>query len=256
MNEIKACSPALDKGFVVIHRSMLLWEWYPSSPTKDLFFHLILTVNWTDGKWMGNTVKRGQRICSLPKLSGETGLSIQQLRTAIKRLRATGEITCEKVRVDNTPSTLFTVNNYDAYQLPTAGSTDEPTAAQQQNNSSPTAVQQQLNNNNKYNNITNWEEKPATAPEKVLFGDNVYLTDAQHKLLLKDFGDDDTHELISLLDRYKAETGKEYSSDYHAIRKWVVEKLAQEKQKQTEKSFHLPDTFSLEDFTEKPDPDF
>ncbi len=46
----------------------------------------MLTVNFEDKKWHGVTIKRGQRLTSYPKLSRELGLSIKQIRTALKKL--------------------------------------------------------------------------------------------------------------------------------------------------------------------------
>lgn len=258
MNAQNLASPVFGKGFVVIRRSILDWQWYNCSSTKSLFLHLILTANWTETNWMGHAVKRGQRICSLSRLSVETGLSIQQVRTAIKKLVSTGEITCESIRVNKSPSSLFSVTNYDKYQLAPEISermlTREATSDQHVNNISSTSEQHVINKNNNINNTTRKEDPPATDKAKVLFGKKVYLTPAQHELLTSDFGEGDTQKLIELLDRYKAESGKEYVSDYHAIKKWVVYKLAEEKQKQADCLCAPPCEYTLEDFTERPDP--
>lgn len=82
----------------------------------------------------------------------------------------------------------------------------------------------------------------------MLFGENVFLTKDQHDLLISDYGEEDTREMIDLLCRYKAETGKEYESDYHAIKKWVVDKLAEEREKQSNPYYVL----DLRDFMERP----
>ena len=256
MNAQNLASPVFDKGFVAIRRSILNWQWYTCSTARDLFLHLILTANWTETQWMGRTIKRGQRICSQPRLSDETGLSVQQVRSAIKKLVSTGEITCESIRVQKSTCSLFSVTNYDKYQfepdvfaeMPTRQATGE----QHVINTSSTCEQHVINNNNNINNTTRKEDPPATDKAKVLFGKKVYLTPAQHELLTSDFGEDDTQKLIELLDRYKAESGKEYVSDYHAIKKWVVHKLAEEKQKQADCLCAPPCEYTLEDFTERP----
>ncbi|MCM1222503.1 MAG: hypothetical protein NC548_49345 [Lachnospiraceae bacterium] len=102
----------LKNGFVKIHRSLLDWEWYNDIPTKTLFIHLILTVSINDSRWQGIEVKRGSRVSSLDILSNETGLTTRQLRTAIKHLEMTGELT----RYKYPKFTVFSVNNFDKFQ--------------------------------------------------------------------------------------------------------------------------------------------
>ena len=36
----------LNEGFILLHRSMLRWEWYGDGNTARLFIHLLLTVNY------------------------------------------------------------------------------------------------------------------------------------------------------------------------------------------------------------------
>ncbi len=127
MKTKKKLAAKSDSGFVLLHRSILEWRWYTDIPTSILFRHLILTANWESKEWMGMRIERGQRICSFRQLSAETGLSIQQLRTAMKHLKSTNEITRENVRPNKAGCSLFTVINYDKYQLPGNPSTDEPT---------------------------------------------------------------------------------------------------------------------------------
>ena len=82
----------LDGGFVLVHRSLLKWEWYDDINTTRLFLHLLLTVNYEPQKWQGVMIERGQRVASFSKLSNETGLTIKQIRTALEHLKRTGEV--------------------------------------------------------------------------------------------------------------------------------------------------------------------
>ena len=77
------------EGYIKMHRKILEWEWYEDINVYRLFTHLIFTANWTEQKWQGITIERGQRIISLGHLAKETGLSIQQVRTALKKLEST-----------------------------------------------------------------------------------------------------------------------------------------------------------------------
>lgn len=80
------------EGYINIFRKILDWEWYSDINTSRIFIHLLLTANWTEQKWQGIQIKRGQRVTSLEHLANETGLSIQQVRTALKKLQKTRRI--------------------------------------------------------------------------------------------------------------------------------------------------------------------
>ena len=66
---------------------------------------------------MGHSIKRGQRVCSLNTLAAETGLSEKQIRTAINHLKSTGEVASEIIRINRSGCTLYTVINFDKYQV-------------------------------------------------------------------------------------------------------------------------------------------
>ena len=65
-------------GFIGLYRSILNWDWYSDHNTKEVFIHLLLTVNYLPGDWKGRHIEVGQRVTSLSKLSQELGLSIQE----------------------------------------------------------------------------------------------------------------------------------------------------------------------------------
>ena len=100
------------EGWIKLHRKMLDWEWYKDNNTKILFLHLLLTANHKDKNWQGQTILRGQKLTSLEHLSKETGLSVQQTRTALNKLKLTNEIT---IKTTN-KNTLITIEKYDDYQ--------------------------------------------------------------------------------------------------------------------------------------------
>ena len=83
----------MHRGYVKNYRKIKDWEWYTDIPVCHLFQHLIREAKHEDGKWRGIPELRGQLITGLHRLSEETGLSVQQLRTALKKLESTGDIT-------------------------------------------------------------------------------------------------------------------------------------------------------------------
>ena len=134
------------RGFVVLYRSLLDWEWYTDANTSRLFIHLLLTVNHTSKQWQGLSVERGQRVASYAKLALETGMTIKEIRTALNHLKKTGEVAHKAYPKFG----LFTIKNYDKYQ--TVGS---QSAVKGQSEGSQGAVKgQQLNNDNNENNVT------------------------------------------------------------------------------------------------------
>lgn len=100
------------RGFVVLYRSLLDWEWYTDANTSRLFIHLLLTVNHTSKQWQGLSVERGQRVASYAKLALETGMTIKEIRTALNHLKKTGEVAHKAYPKFG----LFTIKNYDKYQ--------------------------------------------------------------------------------------------------------------------------------------------
>ncbi len=117
-----------DKGWIKIHRKILDWEWYDTPAVKSVFQHLLLSANIVDNKWQGNDIKRGQAVSSLEKISKATGHSIQQVRTAINKLKSTGCIT----QSAHSKFSVFTIVNYDFYQSPTSNLTSNQQADNKQ----------------------------------------------------------------------------------------------------------------------------
>jgi len=100
-------------GWIKIHRKILEWEWYDDINTKVLFWHLLLTANHKDKKWRGQTIKRGQRLTSLEHLAKEVGLTVQQTRTSLNKLKSTSEITIKSTN----KFTVVTIEKYSDYQI-------------------------------------------------------------------------------------------------------------------------------------------
>lgn len=110
----------LESGYIKLYRSLLNWEWYDDINTKTVFLHLLLTVNIAKRQWHGISVPCGGRVSSYAVLAEETKLTERQVRTAIKHLETTGEVTRYKYH----KFTVFAINNYDKYQLVTGKATE------------------------------------------------------------------------------------------------------------------------------------
>ena len=180
------------EGWISLHRKFLNWEWYKNTNVKTVFLHLLLMANHEDKKWQGIEIKRGQRLTSIENLAKETNLSEQNIRTAIKKLKSTGEIT---VKVTSRYS-LITIEKYDFYQ-PNNYNTNTQNNTQTNilltNNQQATNKQLTTNNNdnndnndNNVNDIVEYYEQnigflnPASA--ELIFS---YLDDLSEEMIIQ-----------------------------------------------------------------------
>lgn len=99
-------------GFILLHRSMVDWEWYTDSNTSRLFFHLLLKANWEDKMWQGMEIKRGQLFTSLDSLADGIVATKMQIRVALNKLKSTREVNTITTR----KGLLVTICKYEHYQ--------------------------------------------------------------------------------------------------------------------------------------------
>lgn len=125
-------------GHIKLDRRILEWEWYGDINTCRLFIHLLLKANWKDGRFQGTEVPRGSLVTSYSSLAKQTGLSVQNVRTAIKHLILTGEITSKQ----QAKFTVITVKNYDKYQLDNRVTNNPLTENQQASNKLLTTIEE------------------------------------------------------------------------------------------------------------------
>lgn len=118
------------KRFIKLYEQITTWQWFRHPATLCLFIYLLLKANYKESDLNGRKIRRGQLVTSLPKISTDTGLSIQQTRTALSHLISTGEVTDE-----STPHyRIITVVKYDSYQKATDKSTDNQQTTNRQTN--------------------------------------------------------------------------------------------------------------------------
>lgn len=98
--------------YVKISRKILEWEWYTDINTKVLFLHILLKANWKPGRFQGVEVPRGSLVTSQQNLAAETGLTVRNVRTALKHLENTGEVTVNR----QAKFSVVAIKNYDTYQ--------------------------------------------------------------------------------------------------------------------------------------------
>ncbi|WP_448901233.1 replisome organizer [Eubacterium sp.] len=89
------------------------------------------------------------------------------------------------------------------------------------------------------------EDKPHS--QKKSYGEfkNVLLTDDEYNLLVEQFGN--PNQLIKRLDEYKEQSGKQYNSDFMAIKNWVVEAVKEDEAKRPP----IDETYNINDINRK-----
>lgn len=128
---------------------MLEWEWYTDANVMRLFIHCLLKANRFDKKWHGVEIKAGSFITSYENLAFETGLSVQQIRTAINKLTSTGEITYKST----SRYSMIIVNSWIEYQAEQQTNNKQITNKQQTNNKQITTTREYIECKNEENNI-------------------------------------------------------------------------------------------------------
>jgi len=178
-----------DNGFIVLHRKMMNWEWYRDVNTRSLFIHLLLMANHKEQKWHGQTIQRGQLITGRKALAEQTGLSEQQIRTCLTRLKSTSEITINPTN----KYTLVTLTNYSLYQ-------DKPKNQPANQPATQPSINQQSTTNNNVNKGNKREEGANAPPTKISqdwnpcqrnteWMDDAGLSEAEKRKVTKEFRD-------------------------------------------------------------------
>lgn len=124
----------MNTGWIKIYRSLLYWEWADVPEMVALWVRLIIRATHEDTQWHGVTISRGQIVTTTAKLAAESGLSPQQVRTCLDRLKASNQINTQTTN----KYTIITICKYEAYQ--------ETETTEQQTNGKQTTRKQQTNN--------------------------------------------------------------------------------------------------------------
>lgn len=217
------------EGWIKIHRKITGWEWYNHLPVFKLFIHLLLTANHEDKKWKGRKILKGQLLTSRNNLAKQTGLTVQQVRTALDKLSATSEITVKTTKGKNYGSHLISIINWDKYQLSNqdTNQVSNPTGnhlstfKQPFNNHLSTTTKELKNEENGKN------EEKAEAHRAKIFTDKAYyeqirmnwrVTDDQLKKMLDDF------EMVLVAGTKNHKDYGEYKKHFH---NWAVSRFTE-----------------------------
>lgn len=141
----------INGNWIKLFSKFMNWEWYKDSNTKGVFIHCLLKANWKDGKFEGKVIKRGSFVTGRKKLAEELELSEQQVRTALKHLISTNEIT---IATTNKYS-VITIVNYELYQQVNQQTNQQLTNNQPTTNQQLTTIEEYKNNRIEDNSVCN-----------------------------------------------------------------------------------------------------
>ena len=120
----------------MIDRGILDWEWYSDINVTRVFIHLLLKANYKETRYQGHVIPRGSLVVGRKELALQTGLSEQSVRTALDKLKRTGEVTIQSTN----KFSVINVVNWGKYQ--DFEEDDNQQNNQQITNNQPTTNQQ------------------------------------------------------------------------------------------------------------------
>ena len=128
-------------GWIKLHRSLLDWEWYDDANTCRLFIHLLLRANHKPKNWRGIAINTGQLLTGRKVLAEQTGLSEQQVRTSLNKLKSTNEITIKST----SHNSLITLVCWESYQQNNQDD-NQAVTKQQPTDNQPVTTNKNVNN--------------------------------------------------------------------------------------------------------------
>lgn len=128
----------MNQPWIKLYKKMLDWEWYKDLNTFRVFIHCLLKANWKDGEFEGISIPKGSFVTSNKKLIEETGLTNQNVRTSLKKLEKSKNLT---IKTTN-KFTVISINNFDKYQ----DTNKQLTNNQQTTNKQLTTIEEYKNN--------------------------------------------------------------------------------------------------------------
>jgi hypothetical protein len=167
----------MNQGWIKLHRQITEWEWYTDGNTFRVFLHLIINANHKPKRYKGILIERGQILTGRKSLSVALDLTERQVRTALTKLKNSGEITQKTTSKTTKSGSIITICNYDSYQERNEQSDQQND--QQTTSKRPRSDQEATTNKNDKNNKNVNNEKNHHQAEKNDDDDLISLIDIE-----------------------------------------------------------------------------
>lgn len=228
------------KGWVKEYRALLNWEHFKKPLTAHLWEYIRLKANHEDVVLNdGTIIKKGTFLTSLNQMCKETGLTKQQLRTALKNLstptqNSTQNSTQEITQLSTQHGTLIKVNKWGHYQVNECVANTPPNTQTNTEINTLSNTKQEDKEVKELKVLKEESEKLKSKNKEINkqikeinkrnLGEykNVKLTDDEYSKLMELYGRIETDLYIKFLDEYIEEKGYKSKSHYLAIKRWVV----------------------------------
>lgn len=189
------------EGWIKVERSILEADWYKDLATRVLWLHLQLTLGFTD---------TDELVTTLSTLSKETGLSVQQVRSAIRKMVDNKQITNKTTNKNTRISLYSSVLSNDLESEATNKITNKQHTGEKE---------EKERTKEKEERILKEKEKIYKKENFGLYG-NVELSPLQMEKLQQEFPND-YQERIQRVDDYCQSYGKKYKDYLAVIRTWA-----------------------------------
>lgn len=225
----------MSEGWVKYHRRLFDWQWFTEPNMAHFFMALVALANHKPGKWRGIEIGRGQLITGRKVLAEKTGLTERSVRTCLKKLISTSEVT---IKVTNRFS-IITICNYDKYQScedserPAERPATGPTDDQQTTSQRPQTRMKELKNDKKK------EERGPRSPFPSPSSPVLLSTEEIEKLRTQ-LGEDKFQYLVGQLMKWAEDNPskfKQKKSHYRTILNW------DDRERQKKKTFEIHPKF-------------
>ena len=102
--------PSKTHGFIRLYRDITDWGWYTEPNTFRVYLHCLLKANYTEKEWRGIKIPVGSFVTSYANLAKELKLTVQQIRTSLKNLQNSENLTIK-------PTNRFSIIEVVSYQF-------------------------------------------------------------------------------------------------------------------------------------------
>jgi len=194
----------MSEGWIKLYRQLDRWEWIDTPNTFCLFIHLLLNANHKPNRHKGVLIGCGQIKTGRKSLASKTGLSEQSVRTALKNLVSSNDLTIKSTK----HYSIITIVNWNKYQ----------TLNQQSTNAQPT-LNQRLTTNKNENNDKNVKNNRGSRLPKDWIATDEYINFALKEGLTIDAAN---READKFKDYWQSATKNATKKDWLATwRNWI-----------------------------------